>query len=401
MRKSLKNSILLLLVCLLLSLCGCRSNAAPEATPTPSIEATPTPEPTPVPLNEALPLQLAAELTDGDHSTWAVTFEGSGVILESTERKIGSVYLEWESIPGQWKLTADGQTILCGQNGYLHEYVELDAPANYIVIETPVPLCDVYAFEPGSEIPDWVQIWHPALEKADLLLMPTHADDEHIFFGGMMPYYAGEKGYKVQVVYLTSHHWNNPVRSHELLDGLWTAGIRNYPVIGNFNDRYADSLEVALERFDKTEILKFQVEMLRRFQPSVVIGHDLNGEYGHGVHILNAISLTEAVTLAADATVFTDSANKYGVWDTPKLYLHLYPENEIIMDWSVPLTAFGGTTALDVARAGFACHESQQGYFYVYGEGDAYDSRRFGLYRSTVGPDVQGGDVFENITSFY
>ena len=36
-------------------------------------------------------------------------------------------------------------------------------------------------------------------EDADMLLLPTHADDEHLWFGGTMPYYAGELGYKVQV----------------------------------------------------------------------------------------------------------------------------------------------------------------------------------------------------------
>ena len=76
-------------------------------------------------------------------------------------------------------------------------------------------------------------------------------------------------------------------------------------------------------------------------------------------------------------------------------------KNEIVMDWSVPLQAFGGKTAMDVAKEAFALHETQQGFFYVYGEGDDWDSRKFGLYRSTVGEDVVGGDVFENITSFY
>jgi len=72
------------------------------------------------------------------------------------------------------------------------------------------------------------------------------------------------------------------------------------------------------------------------------------------------------------------------------------------MDWeAIALTSFDYMSAMDVARAGFACHHSQQGIFYVYGEKDFYDSRLFGLYRSTVGPDKIGGDVFENITEYY
>jgi len=394
MHKHIKNIILVIAVLLCVLLCACGENG--EAEPTVSPEPTVTPVPTPVPLNEPLELNLPMELTDGDAATWV----GGYIMLHNEERNIGSIYLEWDKLPEQWTLLADGKEVTVAQNGYLHQYVQLDEPASEVAFTADVPLCEVFAFEQGADLPDWVQVWQPTLEHCDLLLLPTHADDEHVFFGGMMPYYAGEKDYKVQVVYLT-HHWNQLYRPHEMLDGLWTAGIRNYPVIGPFEDRWADSLEEAEAMYSRYDAAAFLTEQLRRFKPSVVIGHDLKGEYGHGVHVLNAVSLTDAILAATDANCFPESAATYGTWNTPKLYLHLYPENEIIMDWSVPLNAFGGKTAMDVAKEAFAYHKTQQGYFYVYGEGDAWDSRRFGLYRSTVGPDVTGGDVFENITRFY
>ena len=198
-----------------------------------------------------------------------------------------------------------------------------------------------------------------------------------------------------------TNHWAKPVRPHELLNGLWHAGIRNYPVIGPFADRWSDTVAEAEETLSRYDAAIFLTEQLRRFKPSVVIGHDLNGEYGHAQHIINARALTDAVEAAADKDVFPESANTYGIWNTPKLYLHLYPKNEIVMDWYQSLSAFGGKTAMEVAREAFALHASQQGFFYVYGEGDDWDSRRFGLYRSMVGPDVIGGDVFEHIDTFY
>ena len=395
MTQRMKNGILLFTALLCLLLCACTSAPDGENT-SPAPEVTTTPVPTPVPLNEPLELNLPLELTDGDAATWV----GGYVVLHNSERKIGSVYLRWDKLPSQWTLTADGKEIVVEENGFLHQYVELPEPASEVSFSAEVPLCEVYAFEQGAQLPDWVQVWQPTLERADLLLLPTHADDEHVFFGGMMPYYAGEKGYKVQVVYLTNH-WSQAYRPHELLDGLWAAGICNYPVIGPFADRWADSLEDAEAMYSRYDVAVFLTEQLRRFKPSVVIGHDLKGEYGHGMHVLNAVALTDAVLAATDGLIFPESAEKYGTWNTPKLYLHLYPEHEIVMDWSVPLTAFDGKTAMDVAKEAFALHETQQGYFYVYGEGDDWDSRRFGLYRSTVGPDTVGGDVFENITSFY
>lgn len=384
--------VILLLTLVLLVGCGGAPSADAEGTPVPTVSPTPKPEP----MNGPLPLELPAALTDEDAATW---FTGE-LVITSTERKIGSLYLEWSHTPDEWVMTVDGVPVTVKKNGFLHQYLELPMPATEIVISVSSALCGAYAFEADSELPDWVQVWEPALEHCDLLLLPTHADDEHVFFGGMIPYYAAERGYKVQVAYLTNH-WSQVLRPHELLDALWHAGIRNYPVIGPFADAWADSLKEAEQDISRYDAAAYLTEQIRRFKPSVVIGHDLKGEYGHGQHVLCAVSLTDAIVAATDADIFPESAQKYGTWNTPKLYLHLYPENEIVMDWNVSLTSFDGKTAMDVAKEAFALHVSQQGFFYVYGEGDDWDSRRFGLYRSTVGPDVAGGDVFENITSFY
>lgn len=392
MKRYLHIFILLLAAVMLLAGCGARSSGNAGAAPTPTVTPTPKPEP----LSGPIPLELPAELSDGDAGTWVT----GSLTIQSTERKIGSLYLEWSHTPDEWTMTVDGVPVTVKENGFLHQYLELPMPAEEIVIELESALCGLYAFEEDSVLPDWVQIWEPTLERCDLLLLPTHADDEHVFFGGMIPYYAAERGYKVQVAYLTNH-WSQVLRPHELLDALWHAGIRNYPVIGPFADAWADSLKEAEADISRYDAAAYLTEQIRRFKPSVVIGHDLKGEYGHGQHVLCAVSLTDAIVAATDADIFPESAARYGTWNTPKLYLHLYAENEIVMDWSVPLTSFGGKTAMDVAKEAFALHVSQQGYFYVYGEGDDWDSRRFGLYRSTVGPDVIGGDVFENITSFY
>lgn len=136
---------------------------------------------------------------------------------------------------------------------------------------------------------------------------------------------------------------------------------------------------------------------MRRFKPEVVVDHDINGEYGHGVHMLNTWILQQAVEQSGDAQYFPESARKYGTFDVQKTYLHLYPENELIMDVDTPLTAFGGKTAYEMAVAGFAKHTSQQKWFSVEKSGK-YDCRKFGLYRTTVGSDSGIGDFFENVT---
>ena len=94
----------------------------------------------------------------------------------------------------------------------------------------------------------------------------------------------------------------------------------------------------------------------------------------------------------------------------PKTYLHLYGENKITMNWDIPLSRFGGMTAYEVSKLGYACHLSQQYTWFtkwLKGSGDSYTSAtqiksykptEYGLYRTTVGCDTVGGDFFENLT---
>ena len=341
----------------------------------------------------------ASALLDRDYVTKRAINAGTSLEISAPE-DIYSLYFIWDLPPGEWRLSSSGIQS-CGSNGFIHEYIELSSPAREITALLPPngsTLCDVYAFSDGAA-PEWVQTWRPPWDEADLLALPTHADDEHLYFVGVLPYYAGELGYKVQVAYLTNH-WNEPPRPHELLNGLWTVGIRNYPVISNFNDRYADTLQEAQAIYGLDNIVDYQVELLRRFKPLVVVGHDPGGEYGHGVHMLNAYALRIAVVNAADSAYAPASYEQYGAWDVPKLYLHLLSENAITMDWDVPLDNFDGATARDLAVAGYACHLSQQHWAFAVPR-NGPTGQKFGLARSLVGPDIIGGDMFENIETRY
>ena len=325
---------------------------------------------------------------DGKHFT--VTGNGA----------FSSLYLKFE-MPATWTVTLpDGTVLEGGKEGYLHEYMPLGQSVSSVELDLMpgARFCDIYAFTDG-EPPEWVQRWEPPCEEADLLLLPTHADDEHLWFGGAMPYYAGELGYEVQVVYLTIHS-NYTVRNHELLDGLWTVGVTHYPII---SERFPDeprtkNYNTALKVFGYENVLDYEVEMLRRFKPKVVIGHDINGEYGHGAHRLCAKALLEAVELTNDPSAFPESAEKYGTFQVQKCYLHLWQENQIVMNWGqMKLAHFGGRTALDMAKEGFKCHDTQKKDYSVrdYGKNDC---RKFGLAYTTVGLDTEGkNDMFEHV----
>lgn len=339
--------------------------------------------------------QSLKRLQDKNHRTRLSFEEGTVFTIEHAEAVTG-LYIIWDKLPGEWTLRVDGAEYTYGKQGFLHEYIPLQAGSAVLeaVVPSDMEICEFHAFENG-EIPEWVQVWQEPLEEADMLLIPTHADDEILFFGPIIPTYV-EQGYKLQVVYLTNH-WNSHVRPHELLNGLWTSGIRAYPIIGPFEDIYSSNLKHAMTLYDNDEVLEYFVEMLRRFQPKVVIGHDLGGEYGHGVHMLNADMLTKALEISGDETAYPDSAAKYGTWDVPKTYLHLFEENCLEFEWDTPLSGFDGLTAFEVAQKAFECHQSQRDYFEVTRSKNVYGCTQFGLYRSLVGADTKRQDFFENI----
>lgn len=331
----------------------------------------------------------------------SIACQPDSVITIKADQLIAGLYIKWHDYTSPYEVVTNlGDLVQCGTNGFLHEYVSIPRTTNELtlVLHEKTELNDIFAFTEGV-LPDWVQVWEPPCKEADLLVIPTHADDEYIFFGGVIPTYVN-RGYKVQVVYMVTHYVWERHRLHEQLDGLWEAGVRNYPVIGSVSDDIATRDIGAARMFYDGVFEPFQVEQIRRFKPKVIVGHDENGEYGHGAHQLNAEALKQAVLDANDEAKFTESAEKYGVWNTPKLYLHLYgsKEDRTVIGYEAPLANFNNRSALEVAEDAFAWHYSQQEWeFGVYSYDSIYDSHSFGLYRSTVGPDIYKNDLFENI----
>ena len=356
----------------------------------------------------------ADPLTDGTFRTEARVF---GSLTLSAPAHICNLYIVFADTPTELTVSAGEKRIRC-----VPEYLEvcidvssLGSSALSLAFIGNVNVCDIYAFGEG-ELPAWVQRWEPPCERADLLLVSTHADDDQLYFAGILPYYAGELGYEVQVAYFTDHV-AEPYRRHELLKGLWSVGVRHYPVIGAVPDAYSTSEAGAVDKLNaagmsRDDALLQQLRLLRRFKPQVVVTHDLNGEYGHGQHRLCASTMLEAAELAADPESDPSTVSLYGAWNVPKLYLHLYPENRITLNWDFPLDAFGGQTAFQVSQQGFLCHMSQTNSTFekwMFGENKEitqasqiteYSPCVYGLARSTVGADMNKNDFFENMTTY-
>lgn len=344
------------------------------------------------------------------------------ITIKNTE-PAGSLYLQFvRAYKGKWQISAGGKTVSFG-NDFLHEFIDISSlfgsPQTVLTLTFPdgAQLGEINIFSEG-ETPGWVQKWQPPCQKADIMVCPAHSDDEELYFAGVIPD-AVARGLKVEVVYFTDEYTNNIARPQEELDSLWAIGVRNYPVAGPFPDIYSESVEKALSliksktSLDEEAVVGFQTELLRRFKPLVVVGHDFNGEYGHGEHRLDAKTLAKALEDAPNPEKFPASAKLYGTWVPLKAYFHLYDKDNtgIVCDFDKPLACFSGKTAFQMSQVAFEYHKSQHIYHtfvdWLYGTPkysrtkassiEKYNPEKYGLYHSAVGPDILKNDMFENI----
>ncbi|AQT68748.1 mycothiol conjugate amidase Mca [Anaerohalosphaera lusitana] len=217
--------------------------------------------------------------------------------------------------------------------------------------------------------------WQTAVNSNDLNLMviSAHPDDEGIFGGGILPYYAQVKQIPVTLLGLVTR---NPDGSDPLTSGSTSRvqELRNATdvyagqeigsgmddLFGNYvsgnitlvpaglidtgccsrtpDDSWYDDgdgcgwgssygvTEVTpgygnmLEMIDgRAAVCRVIARQIRWFQPEVVaVVHDFEGDYGHSNHIASLIGLLEAYELAADPDVDIDGL---APWTPQKIYI--------------------------------------------------------------------------------
>ena len=340
------------------------------------------------------------KLSDNNYNTYVTLNSEDTITIENTEM-FNYVYIIYyvESMTGT--INYNDTSTKVGENQFLHECIKLDEETNKITInyDDTVRIKEISLF--NETLPNWVQTWNKPLDNADILLFSTHSDDEHLFFAGLIPSMIAS-GKNIQVVYLT-HHNDNPKRLDEQLNGLWAVGLRNYPVLGAFPDAYSESLNGATTNlsyagFSLDDVINFQIDIIKSFKPLVVVNHDEAGEYSHGQHILNTHALKEALNLLEDE------------YKPEKVYLHLYEENPITMNYDIPLEYYNGMTAYEVSKLGYAEHDSQQYTWFtdwLKGKNNeytkatdikTYSPTKFGLYYSKNGNyETLDNDLFYDV----
>lgn len=319
----------------------------------------------------------------------------------SSATPMGGIYLKYNKAPAKGYLNNSTEI---ASSGFLHEFIPLDGSTHAKLSFESVDICDIFVYSVG-EMPQSVQMWQTGDNKTDILLCATHSDDDQLFFAGLLPRYAILSDANVRVAYFINH-FDTHNRTHELLDGLWHCGVKNYPDISPFPDGYSESAEgaeayLSSKGYSYEDILDFQSELLDKYNPKVVVLHDINGEYGHGAHMLNTKSFLD-VCSTGDETQYTPE----------KIYIHLYNQNQLYLDIDTPSDLLNGKTPFQISQEAFRYHKSQHWtwfYNWIYGKNSnitsssqikSYNPALYGLYSSRVGTDSDKGDILENVLTY-
>ena len=121
------------------------------------------------------------------------------------------MYICFGDMPSAWAIEHEngGQwtTLVEGQYDYHHVLLDIRGAKHFRLIDTSgkkvkFKINELFIFSEG-DLPDWVQRWEPTPEKADMLVLSAHPDDELIFFGGTIPVYDTQLGHNVVVAYMS------------------------------------------------------------------------------------------------------------------------------------------------------------------------------------------------------
>ncbi|RYD48860.1 MAG: hypothetical protein EOP85_02735 [Verrucomicrobiaceae bacterium] len=263
--------------------------------------------------------------------------------------------------------------------------------------------------------------WLPRPAKAALMVVSAHPDDEGIFFGGTIPYYARTKNLNTLLVSMTSGDWTlkPDEREGELRDAAWAYGTLYQPLLPRFRDvsnsvqtPYPDKMDATWDYWadgilqndgsdveaGKARAIRYLSRLFRQYRPEIVATHDLNGEYGHFNHVATAWAVTQAMAMAADSSVH-DGELALPPWQIRKLYIHKYGDQRLFHDhWETPSIDYEGTmrTPREVANIGlnFQVSQGRPKVSTVHAVGEVnstwapHPCEWWGLYHSTVGPDT-------------
>ncbi len=274
-----------------------------------------------------------------------------------------------------------------------------------VIVATLVAVAPLSAAEPLQEDLGAVGLWQ-TLKKlsttARVMHVTAHPDDED---GGTLTLLSRGDGAEVTLAAITRGESGANLVTGDFFDGLGALrtlelgkAAQYYGAQVRFS-RYADygfskNLDEALRTWDREEILRDFVRIIRATKPQIILARFRGGPRdGHGQHQAAGLIAQEAYKAAGDPSRFPELASEgLQPWQPLKLYADNRREDE---DWTVAVDAGAydamlGRSYAQMAREGLRFQRSQGSGSGILGPGPAV--RYYKLLASQVGmPDKENG----------
>lgn len=178
------------------------------------------------------------------------------------------------------------------------------------------------------------EIYH-GLEKlgvlGKVLYLAAHPDDENTRF---ISYCANEKKYETAYLSLTRGDGGQNLIGPELREELGImrtqellaarridGGMQFFSRANDFG--YSKTAEETLKIWDKDKILSDVVQVIRKFQPDIIVCRFPDKNYGgHGHHIASTLLGKEAFDLAADPKAYPEQLERLNTWQTKRIVVN-------------------------------------------------------------------------------
>lgn len=247
-----------------------------------------------------------------------------------------------------------------------------------------------------------------ALLKTDLMGVFAHPDDETGVAATLAYYALGEKRTLANVYCTRGEGGGNMVgtqwgaalgvlREAELRACLQRLGVKYCYFLDRHDFAYTESLLATLERWNKEEVLRDLVRIVRSLRPDVIVTMDPAPTPGqHGNHQAAGLLATEAFTAAADPKRFPEQLGAEGLhpWQVRKLYYSGW-DDQFQTSITVTNALPDGTFPWQAAGEALANHRSQ-----AFGNFAASPRMRraqlFRLVKSVV-PGANETDLFRGL----
>ena len=236
-----------------------------------------------------------------------------------------------------------------------------------------ISLCEVKVCGPGYTPKNIVRD-----EPVDLMLILSSVSDELDLMGGLLPLYAGEHGIKTAVVYLGR---DDGYQVQEAFRALDVMGLDVIPLFLQREDHLTSNLG-RVASYWKENALKTEVaDLLSKYRPKVVVTCDPDDDSKPARTVYTGRLIRDLVTKGISSRTLS----------VQKLY-HLSSNGLTVVDGARPLAVYGGRSAVDVAREGYAQYWTEACYRTILPE-----NPRFTLTYTRVGDDERHDDIFEHL----